>query len=304
MRDDQASRLAQISAMAHPDRVTIAGLIISAPGGDISAEELAGAGGDTRSVETHLDLLVDAKLLTVDAGRYRPTPDLLLRFGRLVTVAERSDSAAPTRPADSSLEPIIRELELSFQGTLSPATVRGFVLESYELLAARATVRRFLPQLTSRFAADRLAAVASIESGGATAPTDVLFVCVRNAGRSQIAAAFLRSMAGVSVRVRTAGSAPSANLDPVVRAELSQLGLDHLTEFPRPLTPEVIRASGVVVTMGCGEACPFIPGRRYVDWPVDDPAGQDPIEVRRIIEEIRGRVKGLVEELGIAAQSE
>ncbi len=178
------------------------------------------------------------------------------------------------------------------------------MLESYDLLAARATVQRFLPQLTSRFAADRLAAVASIETGRAGATTDVLFVCVRNAGRSQIAAAFLRSMAGDRVRVRTAGSAPSGHLDPVVRAELTKLGLDHLTEFPRPLTPEVIRASGVVVTMGCGDACPLVPGRRYVDWPVDDPAGQEPDEVRRIIEEIRVRVEGLVEEIGAGAGSE
>lgn len=126
---------------------------------------------------------------------------------------------------------------------------------------------------------------------------EVLFVCVHNAGRSQMAAALLAHHGGERVRVRSAGSAPKDSVNPVVVEVMAEIGLDVSREFPKPLTTEAVRASDVVITMGCGDACPVFPGKRYLDWELPDPAGQ-PIEVvRSIRDEIDRRVQALVAEL-------
>lgn len=129
----------------------------------------------------------------------------------------------------------------------------------------------------------------------------VLFVCVHNAGRSQMAAGFLRQLAGDRVEVRSAGSLPGDGLNPVAVAAMAEVGIDIAGQSPRILTPEAVDASDVVVTMGCGDTCPFFPGKRYEDWKFDDPAGQTIEVVRGIRDQIRTRVKGLVEELGVAS---
>ena len=126
---------------------------------------------------------------------------------------------------------------------------------------------------------------------------EVLFVCVHNAGRSQMAAALLDHHAGGRVRVRSAGSAPADKLNPAVVEALAEVGLDISKEFPRPLTDEAVRAADVVITMGCGDACPFYPGKRYLDWKLEDPAGKPVEEVRPIREEIDGLVRELLAEL-------
>jgi protein-tyrosine-phosphatase len=127
---------------------------------------------------------------------------------------------------------------------------------------------------------------------------EVLFVCVHNAGRSQMAAALLDKHAGGRVTVRSAGSQPADTLNPAVVEALAEVGLDVSKEFPKPLTDDAVREADVVVTMGCGDACPFYPGKRYLDWELDDPAGQ-PIEtVRRIRDDIDQRVQALLAELG------
>jgi arsenate reductase (thioredoxin) len=132
---------------------------------------------------------------------------------------------------------------------------------------------------------------------------EVLFVCVHNAGRSQMAAVLTQALGGERVHVRSAGSAPADEVNPAVVAAMLEAGHDLSSEFPKPLTDEAVRAADVVITMGCGDACPIFPGRRYLDWVVDDPAGQ-PIEVvRRIRDEIQGRVETLLAELGIAARA-
>jgi len=125
----------------------------------------------------------------------------------------------------------------------------------------------------------------------------VLFVCVHNAGRSQMAAALLDLRSGGRIDVRSAGSAPADELNPVVVAVMAELGLDLSREFPKPLTDSAVQAADVVVTMGCGDACPIFPGKRYEDWTLDDPAGQDVETVRRIRDEIDGRVQRLTGEL-------
>ncbi len=123
---------------------------------------------------------------------------------------------------------------------------------------------------------------------------EVLFVCVHNAGRSQMAAALLDHLAGGRVHVRSAGSTPAAELNPAVVRAMQEIGLDVSNEFPKPLTDEYVRAADVVVTMGCGDACPVYPGKRYLDWDLPDPAGKGLDEVRPIRDEIDRRVRELL----------
>ena len=125
----------------------------------------------------------------------------------------------------------------------------------------------------------------------------VLFVCVHNAGRSQMAAALLDRHARGSVRVRSAGSQPADRLNPAVVAVMAEVGIDIAREFPKPLTADAVIAADVVITMGCGDACPIYPGKRYLDWALDDPAGEPLAVVRRIRDEIDARVRGLVQDL-------
>ena len=132
-----------------------------------------------------------------------------------------------------------------------------------------------------------------------TAKPSVLFVCVHNAGRSQMAAGFLRDIAGDRVEVRSAGSMPADQINPVAVEAMAEVGIDITAEQPKVLTTEAVQASDVVITMGCGDACPFFPGKRYEDWKLDDPAGQGIASVRPIRDEIRGRIEALVAELAV-----
>ncbi|MDT7559674.1 MAG: hypothetical protein QOI68_4144 [Pseudonocardiales bacterium] len=126
---------------------------------------------------------------------------------------------------------------------------------------------------------------------------EVLFVCVHNAGRSQLAAGLLHHHAAGAVHVRSAGSAPADEINPAVREAMAEIGLDISREFPKPLTDDVVRAADVVITMGCGDACPVYPGKRYLDWELDDPAGRGIDAVRPIRDEIDRRVRALLAEL-------
>jgi arsenate reductase (thioredoxin) len=135
----------------------------------------------------------------------------------------------------------------------------------------------------------------------APAAPSVLFVCVHNAGRSQMAAAFLTHLAGDKVQVRSAGSAPADTVNPAVVEAMKEVGIDISAETPKVLTVEAVRSSDVVITMGCGDACPYFPGKRYLDWQLDDPAGQGVDAVRPIRDEIERRIRGLLAELGIEA---
>jgi arsenate reductase (thioredoxin) len=126
---------------------------------------------------------------------------------------------------------------------------------------------------------------------------EVLFVCVHNAGRSQMAAGLVKLRSEGRVHVRSAGSTPADEINPAVVEAMSEIGVDMSEEFPKPLTDEVVRAADVVITMGCGDACPIYPGKRYEDWELDDPAGQNVETVRRIRDEIDARVQQLAAEL-------
>ena len=130
----------------------------------------------------------------------------------------------------------------------------------------------------------------------------VLFLCVHNAGRSQMAAGWLNHLVGDRVDVFSGGSEPASTVNPVAVEAMAEVGIDIGTEFPKPWTDEIIRAADVVVTMGCGDACPVYPGKRYEDWVLDDPAGLDVEAVRPIRDEIRGRVEKLIAELGLTSE--
>jgi arsenate reductase (thioredoxin) len=129
----------------------------------------------------------------------------------------------------------------------------------------------------------------------------VLFVCVHNAGRSQMAAGWLRHLAGEAVEVRSAGSIPGDQVNPAAVAAMAEVGIDISDQRPKVLTTDAVQASDVVITMGCGDACPIFPGKQYLDWALEDPAGKGVDSVRPIRDEIEGRIRGLLHELGVAA---
>ena len=176
-------------------------------------------------------------------------------------------------------------------------TVEKYVFESYELLDATSEIKIYLPSLAERFSSDRLKALLKSTNPEAYGALDILFVCVHNSGRSQMAAGFTSQLGGSKVVVRSAGSAPRESISPIVIEVMSEVGIDITHEFPKPLTDEVVRASDAVITMGCGDACPIYPGKRYEDWALDDPADQSIEAVRVIRDEIKKRVEQLLSEL-------
>jgi len=163
---------------------------------------------------------------------------------------------------------------------------------------SKARVSTFIPVLAARFTRERLQAIAST-SNRAGAPPSVLFLCVHNSGRSQMAAGWFRSLANGRATVYSGGSDPTVDLNPVAVEAMREIGISIGDEYPKPWTDEVARAVNVIVTMGCGDECPVYPGVRVVDWPLDDPAGMGIEVVRPIRDEIGRRVRGLLAELGI-----
>jgi arsenate reductase (thioredoxin) len=193
------------------------------------------------------------------------------------------------------------ELTERFDGTFNAETVERYVLESYTALLRTATVKAHLSNRVIRFATDRLTALAQAKGALAHEVPEVLFVCEQNAGRSQMAAVLMHDLAGDRVHVRSAGSAPADELNPSVLVALRELGLDPSREFPKPLTDDVVQAADVVVTMGCGDACPIYPGKRYLDWHLDDPERLSLDEVRRVRDEIKVHVEDLLADLEVSA---
>ena len=194
-------------------------------------------------------------------------------------------------------------LKDEFAGMLSPETIERYMAESLDDFLPDATVTTFAPVLAERFTRDRLRALAKAEGRIMSDVPSVLFLCVHNAGRSQMAAGWLRHLAGDGVEVYSGGSEPASQINPAAIAAMAEVGIDIRNEFPKRWTDEVVRAADVVVTMGCGDACPFYPGKRYEDWELDDPAGLDIAKVRPIRDEIRRRVEALMASLEVAPVS-
>lgn len=200
-----------------------------------------------------------------------------------------------------ALELAARRLADEFAGTFGKDTIEQFLHTSFDQFAGRATVPNYLPLLAERFARQRLKALARVEGHAGEGLPIVLFLCVHNAGRSQMAMGFFQHLAGGRAVAWSGGSEPGDRLNPAVVEAMHERGIDISEEFPKPWTDEIVRAADVVVTMGCGDACPIFPGKRYEDWQLDDPAGQGLEAVRPIRDEIERRVRRLLDELEVPA---
>jgi protein-tyrosine-phosphatase len=183
-----------------------------------------------------------------------------------------------------------------FAGVFSQETIERYIADSLDRLG-EARINVYVPVLAHRFARERLRALGQSEGVITKTQPEVLFVCVHNAGRSQMAAGLVKLRSEGRIHVRSAGSDPADEINPAVVDAMDEVGVDLAEEFPKPLTDEVVRAADVVITMGCGDACPIYPGKRYEDWAVEDPAGQELEAVRRIRDDIDARVRKLTEEL-------
>jgi arsenate reductase (thioredoxin) len=208
-------------------------------------------------------------------------------------------STPHTKPAPTYAEytRIVDDLTYHYDGVFNRATVQSAVDQARATLEPVARIPDFLPILTERFARDQLLAAAQAEGKIVTGTPEILFVCVHNAGRSQMAAALAKHLSAGKVHVRSAGSQPTQQIHPLTIQALAERGIEVTEAFPKPLTNDVVHAADAIVTMGCGDACPVLPGKRYEDWSVADPAGQ-PIEVVRAIrDDIQARVTTLLGEI-------
>ncbi len=309
-----------LRALADPLRLQIASVVSTAPSGRVPAGEIASITELTApTVSHHLRSLREAGVLV--AERRGTWVDYSLAPGMERVVAGLFDglSAAARRPtpvadevgglrdgddgpalldADAQLRRTGERLAVRF-GELDRDLVVAVVRESYTALGRTARVTQHLPVLAERFAVQRLEDLLRSRSTDVPHPPHVLFVCVANAGRSQLAAALLRKHAGSSVVVRSAGSVPAAEVHATVQPFLDRLlaeGPDQ-PPFPKPLTDDAVRAADVVITMGCGDSCPVLPGKRYEDWAVGDPALASPAGVQAIYDDIEARVRALAHEL-------
>ena len=304
--DLAVSAAAVLKAVADPLRLRMIALIASAPGGEACVcdlTELAEVSGPT--ISHHLKTLKDAGLVTSErrgtwvyyrvARPYIPAVRGLLEtlVPAAGTRAEETDYELEN--VDRALDAVARDLAERFS-TIDPKQIDRTVRESYASLARRATIRQHLVPLTRHFARQRLEDIRKADQPGGVHPPQVLFVCVQNAGRSQLAAALVHHYAGDRVVVRSAGSMPAASVHGKVRVHLDQLGATDAA-FPKPLTDDAVRASDVVITMGCGDVCPIYPGKRYEDWQVGDPALASEAGVVAIRADIDARVRDLLSHL-------
>ena len=293
-----------LKALAEPLRLRMLSFIASAPAGEACVCDLATLTDVSQpTVSHHLKVLRDVGVLTSERRGtwvwYRIVPGFKGAVSTLLeSFAPAALASVPAPPhltglqhADASLDRLSESLAPHFPDVRMDV-VRRIVRESYTALARSAKAPAHLLTLTERFARERLS--------DTTRPVDarpqVLFVCVANAGRSQLAAALVRRYAGERVVVRSAGSTPAADVHPGVRPVLATLGVGDEV-FPKPLTDDAIRAADVVVTMGCGDVCPVLPGTRYEDWLVGDPALASPAGVAAIRDELDHHVRVLLAEL-------
>lgn len=285
-----------LTVLADPTRARILRLILDAPDGRQLVGRLADQLGFRQpTVSHHMRALLDAGVVTREPeGRrvwYSINPDQ----SELVTTVLGGVTTGEPEP---DLGRVVADLQGRFHGVIGPETVERYVRESHALLAARESTP-LLASRTAAFAAQRLTDLLRVDESTRSVP-EVLFVCVQNAGRSQLAAGILRQLAGDRIVVRTAGSEPAADVRTSIVNALDEIGVPMSGEFPKPLTDEAVRAADFVITMGCGDACPIYPGRRYLDWDIEDPAGKSLAAVRRIRDDIDGRVRDLLAGMQLA----
>ncbi len=201
-----------------------------------------------------------------------------------------------------ALKTAAKHLRKEFDGVFGAETIEQFLHGSFDQFADRATVANFLPLIAERFARQRLRALAKVEGKALDGRPTVLFLCVHNAGRSQMALGWFAHLAGDRAVAWSGGSEPGVEVNPAAIEAMAEAGIDIGHEFPKPWTDEIVRAADVVITMGCGDACPIFPGKRYEDWTLDDPDGRGVAEVRPVRDEIERRVRALLAELLVTAE--
>ena len=195
-----------------------------------------------------------------------------------------------------------RNLRGEFDGVFGVETIQLFLETSYDQFADRAKFTNFLPLMAERFARQRLKALAKVEGKADDGLPVVLFLCVHNAGRSQMALGWFNHLARDRAVAWSGGSEPGVEVNPAALEAMAEVGIDITEEYPKPWTDEVVQAADVVITMGCGDACPIFPGKRYEDWVLDDPAGLGVEAVQPIRDEIGRRVTALLDSLGVPAR--
>ena len=206
------------------------------------------------------------------------------------------DTSMTALPLDQQhlVRRVVANLEPQFAGTFGTQTIQRFVVDSLDKLIPTARIATFLPVLAEKFAKERLIALGKVEGSLPSDAPSVLFLCVHNAGRSQMAAGWLRHLTGDRTSVYSGGSEPASQINPAAVEAMAEVGIDITEEFPKPWTEEVVQAADVVITMGCGDACPLYPGKRYEDWELDDPDGMSVEDVRAVRDDIRVRVEQLI----------
>jgi protein-tyrosine-phosphatase len=188
-------------------------------------------------------------------------------------------------------------LQKNFEGIFNAETIERFLITSYDEFGARISNDTYLPMFAERFARQRLNALARVEGKSDDHRPVVLFLCTHNAGRSQIALGYFNALAGDRAVAWSGGSEPGTSVNPAAVEAMAEIGIDISQEFPKPWTDEIVRAADVVITMGCGDACPIFPGKRYEDWTITDPNGLGVEAVRPIRDEIKGRVESLLAQI-------
>lgn len=216
-------------------------------------------------------------------------------------MSDHVDRATVTITVDQegALHSSAARLASQFDGVFNRETIDRFLHTSYADLAKSARVSTFLPVLAEKFARQRLRAIAHVEGGNPAGKPTVLFLCVHNAGRSQMALGWFQHYAGENAIGWSGGSEPGDQVNPAAVAAMKECGVDISEEFPKPWTDEVVQAADVVITMGCGDACPVFPGKRYEEWTLTDPAGWTVAGIRPLRDEIEARVLNLLAELAV-----
>ncbi|MEV7528941.1 metalloregulator ArsR/SmtB family transcription factor [Agrococcus sediminis] len=301
-----------LKALADPLRLRMLSMLAASPTGEACACDLAELADVSQpTVSHHLKVLRDAGVVASERRgtwvHYRVEPGMRpvvaalvdgLRAARVDADPSwsRGQGDRDLVDVDAKLSHVARRIADATPDLSGDAVLR-IVRESYASLARSSRISSHLLVLTERFARQRIADVLRDRTAGVP---HVLFVCVQNAGRSQLAAALVEQRSGGAVVARSAGSMPAAEVHPEVRSLIDELGVDG-DPFPKPLTDDAVRAADVVVTMGCGDVCPIIPGVRYEDWQVGDPALASPDGVRAIRDDIARRVDRLLAELSPAS---
>ena len=199
----------------------------------------------------------------------------------------------------TALEAAADTLAAEFDGVVDRTTVKQFLATSHQRFAGHAGAATDAVERAERHARQRLQALTKVQGGWGDGVPVVLFLCVHNAGRSQMALGWFNHLAAGRAVAWSGGSEPGDQINPAAVAAMAEVGIDIAREYPKPWTEEIVRAADVVVTMGCGDTCPFYPGTRYQDWELDDPHGQGIDAVRPIRDEIERRVRKLLGELGV-----